>query len=464
MAALAAEQPRFDFTACAPHVHSQNVAEADIKAWRLRIRAAVNNALKDPKSKVVPAINWPGASECIGAMENQTFRAQSPEKTPWEAVYRVQPDAPIWQIPLCRIWYFVYPNLRENAPFANRRAEAIFAGYSTTSSSYKIRNLATGRLIERRYADCVTREPHEVFYYAGIVRAAGQLYSSGKSAYRAEDRSSMVEGFVYDNDNMADMDKGNDPDEYFVGPRPVVAGQQEDDEDESSDSDDADGKDPDSDGEDPDSEDWQEYITEKDNETPLQIARKFNVTVQKLVARNTSKSGEPKLFQKSMLKKGSGLWVPSNSARAYQAREGKPGGRAVPRDHTGLHFAMLARDLHTDASRFADSVLGTGNLPAAPQAFSKQLPRQMRPNGGLLEQVVAVDMSDTRNARAKKNTDLRNGVLHALLADIQDHVKQPASYAAGLKDAQQAQHWKDGDAAEWKRIKDSSAATIVPYE
>ena len=97
-----------------------------------------------------------------------------------------------------------------------------------------------------------------------------------------------------------------------------------------------------------------------------------------------------------------------------------------------------------------------------PQALPKPLPRQMRPNGELLEQVVTVDMSDTRNARAKKNTDLRNGVLH--VADIQDHVKQPASYAAGLKDAQQAQHWKDGDAAEWKRIKDSSAATIVPYE
>ena len=101
--------------------------------------------------------------------------------------------------------------------FANRCAEGNFAGYNITSSSYKIRNLATGRLIERRYADCVTHEPHEVFDYAGIVRAVEPPYSSGMSAYGAWDRSSMAEGFVYDNDNMADMDKGNDPGEYFVG-------------------------------------------------------------------------------------------------------------------------------------------------------------------------------------------------------------------------------------------------------
>ena len=87
MEELAAEPPQFDFNFCAPHCHSQNPAESDIKAWRLRVRAVMEQARRDPKSKVKKH-HWPYASDCITDIENMSFCAQSPEMTPWESVYR----------------------------------------------------------------------------------------------------------------------------------------------------------------------------------------------------------------------------------------------------------------------------------------------------------------------------------------------------------------------------------------
>ena len=69
------------------------------------------------------------------------------------------------------------------APFADRRAEGIFAGISLTSSSYKILNIATGRLILRPFAACVTREPQEVFDYADTIKAAETLFMSNQNPY-----------------------------------------------------------------------------------------------------------------------------------------------------------------------------------------------------------------------------------------------------------------------------------------
>jgi hypothetical protein len=74
---LAAQDPSFDYSFCAPYAHSQNPAETTIKAWRLRVRAAIKTAQQDPKSKVGTE-HWPYISECITDIENMTFSAACP--------------------------------------------------------------------------------------------------------------------------------------------------------------------------------------------------------------------------------------------------------------------------------------------------------------------------------------------------------------------------------------------------
>jgi hypothetical protein len=263
----------------------------------------MDNAKRDPKSKVTDQ-HWCVASEMATDIENMTFCPQSPERTPWESMYREQPDASIWQIPLCRIWYFVYPNLRRNAPFASRRAEGIFYGYDPENGSYKIVNLATGRRISRRYRDCVTREPHEVWDYNDVVTAAEKLYKSGNSEFESTDRVNMFERHARE-DNMSDIPRGNDPKQYFIGPvreeqggalhehmQELITNQIKPVDLESDESD------ANSDSENDDDADWQEYTTEKDNETPKSIAEKYGCTAAQIVARNPSPAGKVKLPEK----------------------------------------------------------------------------------------------------------------------------------------------------------------------
>ena len=123
---LAAQTLTSDTNLSQPYSHAK-VAEADIKAWRLQVRQVMKTARSDPKSKG-QVKHWPCASECITDHENMLYSEQSPAQTPWESMTREQPDWSVAQVPMCRIWFFVYPNLRQSAPFADRRAEGIFAG------------------------------------------------------------------------------------------------------------------------------------------------------------------------------------------------------------------------------------------------------------------------------------------------------------------------------------------------
>ena len=71
-------------------------------------------------------------------------------------------------------------------------------------------------------------------------------------------------------------------------------------------------------------------------------------------------------------------------------------------------------------------------------------------------------MSEAAKYGKKQSDELRKGLLHCFIADL-DTVKEAGSYNAGLKDPQQCQHWIDGDAVERKRIIDFEAYTSVPY-
>ena len=227
------------------------------------------------------------------------------------------------------------------------------------------------------------------------------------------------------------------------------------------------------------SADWQEYTTEKDNETPKSIAEKYGCTAAQIVARNPSPFGKVKLYQKSKLQKGTGMMVPKRVIRAdfAQAKTERNGelNRPPSRNRiSSLSYAMLSQvhTTHMEAANFADSVLGTENMPAFPSkkhssskspTYPLKLPEQVHPSGEKVTQVLTVDMQATAEAHVTKQALLRNNVLEAFLADLHDQVKQPRSFKAGLLDPQQKQHWLDGCAEETKRTKDFKAFKQVPY-
>jgi hypothetical protein len=117
MEELAAAEPTFELGYSAPNCQSQNgLAEADIKSWERKVSAILDWQMRDPKSQVTYA-HFHLASECLTQIENMMFNPACPEVTADEAVNGVQPDVSLWQVPLCRVWYYIYPELRKNLIF-----------------------------------------------------------------------------------------------------------------------------------------------------------------------------------------------------------------------------------------------------------------------------------------------------------------------------------------------------------
>ena len=144
----------FDVSFSPPECQSLNgAAENDVKHWTQGVRSILDEAQTDANS-VVSDKFWNCASEVFTDIENMTFCANAPEMTPWERVMGQQPDAAVWQRPLARVWFYIYPTLR-SGPWVDRRAEGVFCGYSAVIRGYRILNLATKRYITRRVEDCV---------------------------------------------------------------------------------------------------------------------------------------------------------------------------------------------------------------------------------------------------------------------------------------------------------------------
>ena len=207
--ALAGTDPPFDYSFSNPNCQSQNgMAEADIKRWDKGVRCILDNAMKDPKSKVTYQL-FPYASLCLEQIENATFNSAAPEQTGFEAMTGVQPDMSVWQVPLCRIWFYIYPELRENVPFAARRAEGIFCGLNEDIRGYQIYNIATRRLITRRYEDCVIREPSEIFDYADTISEFNQACADGAIDITDAERGALEE-VDPQAENLDDIAEGNE--------------------------------------------------------------------------------------------------------------------------------------------------------------------------------------------------------------------------------------------------------------
>ena len=485
---VSAQTPCFDTNFSPPYAHVK-VAEADIKAWRLRVRQVMKNARSDPKSKV-QIKHWPYASECITDIENMLYCEQSPAQTPWESMMREQPDWSIAQVPLCRMWFFVYPNLRQSAPFADRRAEGIFAGISLTSSSYKILNIATGRLILRPFAACVTREPQEVFDYADTIKAAETLLMSNQNPYTGNDRRFMFETDETDLDNFAEMSRGNDPECYQLGPKfQMPNADNEDDFDyDESDADDADPGEPDSDEGEPNEDEPTLRRTGKESKSGYITARTLAMagkTQAQAVKSQYQKNGEQKNYTQSDLnydlKTGILCWSTHDSESdgeedeheadwvevvGSKRREPK---REKKRAVSTIMYGMLAQTLraNTEAAMFAEAVVGAGDrdMQASPiKGEAEQLPKLVDAiSGKHLKQEITVDMTDAARFGKEQCEELRKSVLQCFIADLDTAVKEPGSYEAGLKDPQQRQHWLDGDGVERKRLIDFEAYDPVPY-
>ena len=474
---LAAQDPTFDYSFCAPYSHSQNPAETTIKAWRLRVRAAIKTAQQDPQSKVGNE-HWPYISECITDIENMTFSAACPSTTPWEAFYREQPDFNLWQIPGCRIWYFVYPDLRKNAPFADRRCEGMFVGLHHASGCFKILNLSTGRVLHRRFADCVTREPHEVFNYADTVRAAEVMYGQPGSQLLASDRSAMFEAPVFA-DNLEDIENGNVSNVNYIGPKPVgtTVAQSSNifellsEEDSESDIEAENGlngvqNNEVSSSSDHDSDDEIETTAVKVGSmhkwTAKRIAKHHGVSVEQLAEYNGDEHGNQFITNATKFNAEYTLNIPVTVS--YAQVGSSQALCATDKVHEVTYSGLLAQTVQAlpEASLFADAVLGIEN-PAVSKV-SDALPNLVHAISGRdFEQHQTVDMSATRKIGESRNGSLREAVHQAFLSDLTESVKQPSSYEAGLKDPQQRKHWLAGDAVESKRCKDFDAYDVVPY-
>ena len=477
---IAAMAPTFDTNFTPPYAHVKT-AEADIKAWRLRVRHVMKTARSDPKSKV-QIKHWPYASECITDIENMLFCEQSPAQTPWESVMREQPDWSIAQIPLCRIWFFVYPNLRQSAPFADRRAEGIFAGISLTSSSYKILNTATGRMILRPFAACVTREPHEVFDYVNTIEAAEKLFSSNQNPFTAEDRRYMFEMGDTDLDNFSEMGKGNDPQSYQVGLEQLLSDEPSNAEiDFESDEEEIDPAEPDSAS---DSDDETSEVstlvctgkTPKSGDIKSRVMAMEGKTQAQALNSTFNKNGARKKYALSDLNydlsrgflrwSTDGAGSDSDESEEHEAdwvQVQKP--RRKKRQVGAVLYGLLAQTLatNTEAAMFADAVLGAGESTSAGIAQGKKMTMVDALSGKPLQQEITVDMSEAARFGTVQSNELRKGLLQCFIADLDTEVKEPKSYDAGLKDPQQRKHWLDGDGVERKRLIDFKAYTQIPY-
>jgi len=167
--ALAAKLPNtFTLSFSPPETQAMNPAEADVKKWQRGVRCILKDIrTKDPQT-IVNDSYWPVASRCLTDYENQVFHSGAPEMTAYERVLHVQPDASLWQFPLAKVWFQIYPSVKFG-PLANRRAIGIFAGFSTLIHGYRIYNPPTKRYLVRRIEDCVFREPSEVYDYQMAV-------------------------------------------------------------------------------------------------------------------------------------------------------------------------------------------------------------------------------------------------------------------------------------------------------
>ena len=492
MEEVAALTPTFDTNFSPPYAHVK-VAEADIKAWRLRVRQVMQLARSDPKSKV-QIKHWPYASECITDVENMLYCEQSPAQTPWESMMREQPDWSIAQVPLCRIWFFVYPCLRQSAPFANRRAEGIFAGISLTSSSYKILNTATGRLILRPFAACVTREPREVFDYSDTVRAAETLFYSNQNPFTKDDRRFMFETGDNDLDNFSEMMSGNDPKSYQLGPEKPewnLGIKPADFDDKFGDFFAGDSDDEDRDPAEPDSDNDSQEELESDQPTLFctdkqpksgdiksRVLAMNGKTQAQALDSSFKKNGVTKKYTQSDLSydlsRGFLRWSTDASDgesdeedvehEAEWVEVQKP--RRKKRQVGTVLYGLLAQTLstNTEAAMFADAVLGAGDSNGTGVSQGKKMPAMVDAlSGKPLQQDITIDMSEAAKYGKQQSDELRKGLLQCFIADLDTSVKEPGSYDAGLKDPQQRKHWIDGDGVERKRLIDFDAYTSVPY-
>jgi len=326
--------------------------------------------------------------------------------------------------------------------------------------------LSTGRVLHRRFADCVTREPHEVFDYADTVRAAETMYGAPGSQFLESDRSAMFEAPVFA-DNLSDIENGNVANANYIGPKPVSQSNnifellQNDDDESDTEAGNGQNEVSEADSDVESDEDEVETTTVKVGDmhkwTAKRIAKHHGVSLKQLAEYNGDENGNVFITGATKFNADYTLNIPVlvNFAQV---------GGAQAKVHQVTYTGLLAQTVQSlpEASLFADAVLGIEN-PAVSKV-SDALPKFVHAiSGRELEQHRTVDMADVRKVGKLRNDNLRVAVHQAFLSDLTDSVKQPSSYEAGLKDPQQRKHWIDGDAVERKRTKDFDAYDVVPY-
>ncbi len=485
LAELAAEEPSFDFAFSAPHCQSQNgLAEANIKGWERGVKKILDWAMRDPKSKVTYEM-FPLASDCLTEIENQLYTPEAPEMSPFEAVNGVQPDASIMQQPLCRVWFYIYPDLRKNVPFADRRAEGIWAGCDLETAGYRIFNIASGRIIFRRVADCVFKEPGQVFDYADTVLAAEKAWLRGEFEVTAVERRSMTE-MPDQSDTHIEIRRGNKPQDYvgpdgksyapIIGNLPPSEGQASlfeqpelPHEESSSSSDSGSGSDSDSESD----------SGSVGNKLPEGEYEDISSDEEELSGLRKSKRKKSKVSYPAMLTMAQKRSRANH--RKKQRRQRRPSSQnlkssiSVPKSDCGgsgahLGEAFLAETVHRQDCLFSE-MSETLDWHAVPSPVkTSDLPNiVVAQTGEPIKQTVAVDLTDTARQHHRSELESIKSDPFSLLSNswvfTADFVSRLASCPSSWNKAAKgddAKQWLKADAVEGQRMKDFEAYTRVP--
>ena len=447
LAELAATEPTFDFSFSSPHCQSQNgLAEADIKRWDKGVRCILDHAMKDPKSKVTYK-HFPYASECLTDIENSVFNPQCPEMTPFEAVEGIMPDASVWQIPLSRCWYYIYTDLREGVPFAARRAEGIFCGLDHEIAGYKVLNLSSNRLLTRRFADVVFREPGEVWSHGDTVTEFEAMVASGEIVLTARERQLTFETSPQA-DNLVSIQDGNDlPVGGEINVQPLVTNPYsvlDSDSDEDSDSDSG----SESDHEDPHGHDHgggyfgltQDDDSDGEHEHIAAFATSDSLPLKVIPLLTKHPDG-------AALDLSGGVLNLSESTDSN-----------VPSQIFSMSESLSERVGFNSTSHWNDMHKYSADL--RPNPALQKLPKLVvAQTGEAFEQHVTVDVSDTAALEQFRENQLQEQMSMALSAVV--NLDCPSSWEKAMKSADKSD-WLDADAEEDRRMSDFEAYTAVP--
>ena len=186
----------FEIQDSAAYCQSQDgVSEAAVNAWSRGVRST----LKDQSRA---ADYWEYASSMFVYIWNRMKTSASPEATPHEQWYGVQPPAEHFAVALSDVTFHKYKDeRRQDGTFEDRATAGILVGYAPDQLSYVV--LANGSEYQRRFAD-VTPDQRSKLSKSEKLRRRKHYYDS--------DSEDTDDGFESSSSSMSSSDTDEEQD------------------------------------------------------------------------------------------------------------------------------------------------------------------------------------------------------------------------------------------------------------